>query len=141
MHRYLLAVTAAAVGVTAAAHQHKHQHLHQRDMATTTQVVATATVFEVNGTPISKEDACEELRMEDYTWKNPGDAAGVCSTTSAALSPRLRLLLLLPPRRLGPLLATPPVASTRPLPNRASLGCSFQRMEWWFWRRHRLRLP
>lgn len=86
MQKYLLAATAAAATVAAASpHQHKHlhQHLHQRWEATTTEVVATATVFEVNGTPISKEDACEGIEDGDYTWKNPHDAYNVCATTTS----------------------------------------------------------
>ncbi len=85
MHKYLFAVPAAAAIVAAAnPHRHGHQHLHQRDMATTTQVVATATVFEVNGTPISKEDACEGIEDGDYTWKNAADGTGVCATSASA---------------------------------------------------------
>lgn len=82
MHKYLLAVPAAAAIVAAAnPHRHGHQHLHQRGVATTTQVVATATVFEVNGTPISKEDACEGVEDGEYTWKNAADGTGVCATS------------------------------------------------------------
>jgi hypothetical protein len=51
-------------------------------VTTTTQVVATATVFEVNGTPISKEDACEGVEDGEYTWKNVAEGASVCTTTS-----------------------------------------------------------
>ena len=83
--KYLLTVAAAAAGVAAASpHNHKHAHLHERDMQTKTDVVATATVFEVNGTPISKEDACHGVDDGEYTWKNSGDAWGVCSTSSSA---------------------------------------------------------
>ena len=83
--KYLIAVAAVAAGVAAASpHNHKHAHFHERDLQTTTDVVATATVFEVNGTPISQEDACEGVVDGEYTWKNPGDAAGVCSTSSSS---------------------------------------------------------
>jgi SUN family beta-glucosidase len=84
MQKYLLAATAAAAAVAAASpHQHHHAHLHRRWAATTTEIVATATVFEVNGTPISKEDACEGVEDGEYTWKNTGDG-WVCSSTTTS---------------------------------------------------------
>ena len=87
MQKYLLAVTAAAATVAAAnPHRHGHQHLHGRGMATTTEIVATATVFEVNGTPISKEDACEGVEDGEYTWKNSADGTNVCATSAAPSS-------------------------------------------------------
>ncbi len=83
--KYLLAVSAAAAGVAAASpHQHKHAHLHERALWTETEMVATATVFEVNGTPISQAQACEGLMDGEYTMKNAGQQFGFCTSSSAA---------------------------------------------------------
>jgi SUN family beta-glucosidase len=81
MKRYILAATVAAV--TASPHIHKHRHLHARDLTTTTQIAATATVFEISGTQIPKEQACAAVAAGEYTWQDPADAA-ICASSSPA---------------------------------------------------------
>jgi SUN family beta-glucosidase len=83
MKRYILA--AAVASAAANPHLHKHRHLHERDAVTTTDIVATATVYEVAGTQIPKDEACAAVAAGKYTWKDPNDAA-VCASSAAAAS-------------------------------------------------------
>ncbi|RMD39774.1 hypothetical protein DV735_g5354, partial [Chaetothyriales sp. CBS 134920] len=62
----VLAATASAVAASQHQHQHKHAHLHDRAVYTHTDVVATATVFQANGTPISKDEACQGVAEGHY---------------------------------------------------------------------------
>lgn len=84
MKKYILAVSAAATGAAAAGAHHKHAHLHERAVWTETDVVATATIFEINGTPISQAQACEGLIDGQYTMRDAGQQWGFCSSSSAA---------------------------------------------------------
>jgi SUN family beta-glucosidase len=84
MKRLLLAAT--AVVAAANPHPHKHRHLHnlnERDV-TTTDVIATATVYEITGTQIPKDQACAGVAEGKYTWRNPADASVCASPPSAA---------------------------------------------------------
>lgn len=105
MKRYILAATAAVA--VANPHLHKHRHLHdlnERAVVTTTDIVATATVYEITGTQIPKDQACEGVAEGKYTWKDPADAA-VCAASSAAAAPPA------PPSSPPPAAPSPPAAS------------------------------
>ncbi|RMZ80020.1 hypothetical protein DV738_g3030, partial [Chaetothyriales sp. CBS 135597] len=83
MKYLVLAATATAVAASSP-HHHKHAHLHDRAVYTHTDVVATATVFQANGTPISKDEACKGVAQGQYEWGFPGlaELCGAATSTS-----------------------------------------------------------
>ncbi|RMZ79527.1 hypothetical protein DV737_g3356, partial [Chaetothyriales sp. CBS 132003] len=67
--KYLVLAAAVTAVAASSPHQHKHAHLHERAAVyTKTDVVATATVFQANGTPISKEEACQGVADGEFEW-------------------------------------------------------------------------
>ncbi|RMZ86871.1 hypothetical protein DV736_g5909, partial [Chaetothyriales sp. CBS 134916] len=57
--KYLVFAATVTAVAASSPHHHKHAHLHERGAVyTKTDVVATATIFQANGTPISKDEAC-----------------------------------------------------------------------------------
>ncbi|EAS34230.1 SUN domain-containing protein [Coccidioides immitis RS] len=79
---------AAAGSVAASHHQHRHGHVHMKRNPVPTKVVTVpgpiVVAYELDGKPISKEEACKGITEGSLLWADGGSYPEVCEPTPPA---------------------------------------------------------